>query len=145
MSDSTAPSGIDYVTKDSGQRVEFVTGSVRDLDAGKPDWTLLPLDALKRVTALYMRGAQKYERHNWRKGQSLLRAERSLMRHLFQYMNGERDEDHMAAVVFNACVILDHEGRIQSGELPASLDDRDDFRKVAAPAIVAGTDVMAWS
>jgi hypothetical protein len=126
-----------YVTKDSGERREFGTGSVRDTEAGKIDWTLLPLTGLERFIALMMRGAGKYGRHNWRKGQSMARAERSLWRHLVAYQNGERDEDHLTGVIFNAALLLDHEERIARGELPAELDDRDEYRKPApAPALI---------
>lgn len=58
----------------------------------------------------------------------MARAERSLARHFVAYLEGDQDEDHMAAVVFNACVILDHEERIAAGELQARLDDRDEHR-----------------
>jgi len=122
-----------YVTKDSGERTEFGTGSVRDTEADKLDYTLLPFRALDRVTGLLTRGAGKYGRHNWTKGQSMARAERSLFRHLIAYQAGQHDEDHMAAVVFNACVILDHEERIAAGELPERLDDRDEHRQTARP------------
>jgi hypothetical protein len=63
----------------------------------------------------------------------MARAERSLFRHLIAYQAGQHDEDHMAAVVFNACVILDHEERIGTGELPPRLDDRDEHRQTARP------------
>ena len=124
-----------YVTKDSGERTEFGTGSVRDTEADKLDYTLLPFRALSRFVALLTRGAAKYGRHNWTKGQSMARAERSLFRHLIAYQAGQHDEDHMAAVVFNACVILDHEERIAAGELPERLDDRDEHRCVNGPPV----------
>ena len=120
---------MEFTTKDSGARTEFGTGSVRDVETGKPDWTLLPFEALERFLGLMQRGAVKYGRHNWTKGQSMARAERSMFRHMVQYLKGERDEDHLAAVVFNASLILDHEERIKRGELPAHLDDRDEFRR----------------
>jgi len=124
-----------YVVKDSGGRTEFETGSVRDLETDKLDWTLVRAfhPALVRFAAHLMKGAGKYGRHNWRKGQSLARAERSMERHLAAYMNGERDEDHLAALVFNAFLIQDHEARIASGQLPASLDDRDEWRACVSP------------
>jgi hypothetical protein len=132
LPEGTATSGSGFVTKDSGARIEFGTGSVRDTEAGKLDWTLLPRRGLARLVGLLMRGAEKYGRHNWQLGQSLGRAERSLERHWAAYLAGEREEDHLAAVVFNACVILDHEDRIAAGELPARLDDRDECRRTAA-------------
>lgn len=117
--------GTGFVIKDSGKREDFGTGSVRDTEDGKVDWTLLPTIAMARFVRHLMRGAKKYGRHNWTKGQSMARAERSLCRHLVAYMEGERTEDHLAAIVFNASVLMDHEERIKTGALPAHLDDRD--------------------
>jgi hypothetical protein len=127
----TTAADSSFVTKDSGERTDFGTGSVRDVETGKLDLTLLFgfRHAWRRFVGLLQRGADKYGRHNWQKGQSLSRAERSLLRHVDAYLAGERDEDHLAAVIFNAALILDHEERIASGELPAELDDRDEWRK----------------
>ena len=58
-----------YVTKDSGKRQEFATGSRRDTDEGKPRYSLIPPEPLKRLAMLYVRGAEKYDDHNWVKGQ----------------------------------------------------------------------------
>lgn len=119
------PSPSLYVTKDSGQRVDFETGSRRDVEDGKLDFTLIPWMSLRRYVELLQRGADKYGRNNWRKGQSMARGERSLARHFAQYLAGERDEDHLAAIVFNAVLLMDHEDRLARGELPKSLDDRE--------------------
>ena len=116
-----------FVVKDSGARVDFATGSRRDVEDDKPDYTLLPWLALARVARHLMKGAVKYGRNNWRLGQAMGRADRSLMRHVVQYTQGDRSEDHLSAIVFNACLLLDHEQRIAAGELPAELDDRDKF------------------
>jgi hypothetical protein len=59
---------------------------------------------LKRVAALYTRGAVKYGDNNWRLANSeeeLVRFQSSAFRHFMQWINGERDEDHGAAVFFN--------------------------------------------
>ena len=116
-----------FVVKDSGARVDFATGSRRDVEDDKPDYTLLPWLALARVARHLMKGAVKYGRNNWRLGQSMGRADRSLMRHVVQYMQGDRSEDHLSAIVFNACLLMDHEQRVAFGELPSELDDRDKF------------------
>lgn len=121
---------MDFTIIDSGKRQEFETGSRRDTEEGKLDWTLLPHTALARLVRHLELGLEKYGRHNWTKGQNLGRAERSLYRHWVAYLHGEQEEDHLAALVFNACVILDHEERIRSGELPLSLDDRDPHRQL---------------
>lgn len=100
-----------FVTKDSGRRVEFRSGMVRDTDDGKPRFDLLvaegvPFDAqfLTRCAALMARGAAKYSGRNWERANSRAEWERmraSAFRHFVQWMAGDRDEDHAAAVVFN--------------------------------------------
>ena len=39
--------------KDSGERTEFSTGAVRDMQGGKGDMLSLPMDALLRLSILY--------------------------------------------------------------------------------------------
>lgn len=114
----------EYVTKDSGARQEFETGSRRDTQDGKPRIDLISPHALTRWGGLMGRGADKYGERNWEKGQPLTRYEASLFRHVVAYMLGDREEDHLAAVLFNAGGIIDHEERIARGELAAELDDR---------------------
>lgn len=101
----------DYTTKDSGERVHFESGMQRDSQAGKPRFDLLhPLDVpfeeqfLTRVAMLMSRGAEKYSARNWEQakgGEELARFKASAERHLQQWIAGEEDEDHAAAVVFN--------------------------------------------
>lgn len=190
----------DFITKDSGQRHQFVTGSQRDTEEGKPDYTnksyddLLALVTAKlgvdeelafvnpkapvgieekveyipdqvvslvkwrwdevdkycgrihrlktallghlilaltprtlgmavviaarlleheeamayttgswvsRVEGLLERGAVKYSKDNWMLGQPMSRVRRSGLRHYIQWIEGEKDEDHLAAVFFN--------------------------------------------
>ena len=100
-----------FETKDSGDRVEYDSGMVRDTNGGKPRFDLMiPKDVpfedlyLTRVARLYERGAQKYEPRNWEKANSqeeLDRALESAFRHFMQWYAGETDEDHAAAVFFN--------------------------------------------
>lgn len=95
----------DYSTKDSGERAQFDSGMVRDTQTGKPRYDLIPLAPLKRVAELYARGAEKYGERNWEQANSdeeLSRFTASLLRHAYQAIEGQEDEDHFAAVVFNA-------------------------------------------
>ena len=135
-----------YVTKDSGRREEFNTGARRDVQEGKPDFDLLPaaweealvLEAasdpdcdlglvpvhpLVRLAALYGRGARKYGPHNYQKGIPLKRVYQSLRRHLNQWRRGDRSEDHLAAVAWNAFALIYYEREILAGRLPHTLDD----------------------
>ena len=100
-----------YETKDTGDRVEYDSGMVRDTNGGKPRFDLMipkgvPFEDLylTRVAHLYRRGAVKYTERNWEKANSqeeLDRALESAFRHFMQWYAGETDEDHAAAVFFN--------------------------------------------
>lgn len=98
-----------FVTKDSGKRQEFSTGMRRDIQDDKPRYDLcIPIDCkeplLKRWAELMARGAIKYGDRNWEKActqEELDRFKASAARHFVQWLMGETDEDHCAAVVFN--------------------------------------------
>jgi hypothetical protein len=98
-----------YRTKDSGKRQEFESGMVRDTQEGKPRYDLIPVSSLKRLADLYARGAIKYDDNNWTKGQPYSRAYASLFRHLIAWREGERSEDHLAAVAWNAFALMYYE------------------------------------
>ncbi len=87
--------------KDSGNRREFETGAVRDMQEGKGRCDLLPACALLRLSKHYEAGAKKYEARNWEKGIPISVMIDSAMRHLLKYMDGQTDEDHLAAVAWN--------------------------------------------
>jgi hypothetical protein len=114
------PNG-DFVVKDSGARQEFQTGAVRDTQESKPRFDLVPVEPLERLANLYGAGAIKYGDWNWQKGMPLLRMYASLLRHVFAWRNGDRTEDHLAAVVFNAFGIMWTEQAIKDGKLPKEL------------------------
>lgn len=97
--------------KDSGQRLQFASGMVRDVDHTKPAFDLvipegIPYEELMltRWAELLRKGAIKYARRNWEKADSdeeLQRAKASAFRHFMQWFTEENDEDHAAAVFFN--------------------------------------------
>jgi hypothetical protein len=61
-------------------------------------------DLVERYAALMMRGAIKYSEKNWMKAEGdaeFKRFKSSFCRHFKQYIKGELDEDHGAAVFFN--------------------------------------------
>lgn len=107
--------------KDSGKRQEFETGAVRDTSEGKGRYDLIPVYALKRLARHYENGAKKYGDNNWKKGMPLRRYYDSAMRHLGNWMEGNRDEDHLAAVLFNVMAIIETEQMIKDGKLPYNL------------------------
>jgi len=93
-----------FVTKDSGKRQDYASGMRRDTQEGKPDYTLIPEFMLTRWAELMTRGAEKYGRNNWQLANSqeeLDRFKSSAFRHFIQWLRGDVDEDHGAAVFFN--------------------------------------------
>ena len=87
--------------KDSGERTEFSTGAVRDMQGGKGDMLSLPMAALLRLSVLYQEGAKKYGRFNYLKGIPVSSFIDSAERHLAKYIAGWDDEDHLASAAFN--------------------------------------------
>ena len=77
---------------------------VRDTQEGKPNYALIDRAFLKRWAELMTRGAKKYGKRNWQNADSeeeLERFKESAFRHFMQWMDGDTDEDHAAAVCFN--------------------------------------------
>jgi len=96
----------DFTVKDSGERQVFETGAQRDTQDDKPRFDLMPITALKRIADLYGKGAIKYDEWNWAKGMEFSRFYASMFRHMQQFAAGDTDEDHLAAVCFNAMAIM---------------------------------------
>lgn len=101
----------EFETKDSGVRWSYPSGMVRDTQEGKPRFDLLMPEGvpysdqmLTRFAALLARGSVKYGDRNWEKAstpEELSRFKGSAFRHFIQWMAGETDEDHAAAVTYN--------------------------------------------
>ncbi len=109
--------------KDSGEREKFDTGSVRDTRTGKGRYDLLPTRAIRRVAKHFEAGAVKYGDRNWEKGQPISRYLDSGLRHLFTHLEGQRDEDHLAAAAWNILAAIETDERVISGQLPKELND----------------------
>ncbi len=126
-----------FEIKDSGNREEFAGGAVRDTDGGKPRFDLIPPLAEKRVALHYGGGAKKYDEWNWAKGMPYSRFVASMKRHIAAFERGETDEDHLAAVVFNANSIMHFQecGRDELDDITPRIKEwyayRDRIRKNA--------------
>lgn len=103
--DTPFPGEPGYVVKDSGARQEYGSGMRRDIEEDKPDLTyLVEMEMAERYCYHLAKGAKKYGRNNWQLANSqeeIDRFGRSLLRHVWQYLAGEVDEDHTAAIIFN--------------------------------------------
>lgn len=85
--------------------MKFVTGAVRDT-GGKGRCDLLPHSALLRVARHMENSLADHEERNWEKGLPMHCFLDSAMRHVFKYMDGQTDEDHLAAAATNLLMAL---------------------------------------
>ena len=114
---------FDHVV-DSGERQSFQTGAVRDTQTQKGRYDLLPPYAIERLAKHFENGAVKYQDRNWERGIPLMRYLDSALRHMFKLLDGQTDEDHAAAAMWNIACYIQTEKWIKEGILPKELDDR---------------------
>jgi hypothetical protein len=113
--------------QDSGQRQQFDTGAQRDTADSKPRPELISPFAEERLGEWLRRGAAKYDARNWEKGMPFSRCVASLQRHLIAFKKGEKDEDHVAAMLFNAMALAHYQEMVDRGVLSGDLDDMPDY------------------
>lgn len=85
--------------------VRYETGAVRDT-GGKGRCDLLPHSALLRVARHMENSLADHEERNWERGLPMHCFLDSAMRHVFKYMDGQTDEDHLAAAATNLLMAL---------------------------------------
>lgn len=99
-----------FTIVDSGNKKTFTTGMVRNSNADKVRFNqLLHGPMLKRWAEHTWKGQKIYPDvatgvPNWtlaETAEELHRAEESLLSHVLDYLNGDRVEDHAAAIMFN--------------------------------------------
>jgi len=90
---------------DSGKRLKFKGGMLRDTGEEKINYLLVydgPM--LHRWADHLTKGTKKYSKRNWMKAGGEEEYERfveSAARHFYQWVIGEKTEDHAAAIFFN--------------------------------------------
>ena len=78
----------------------FQSGAKRSDRTGKGRYDLISPHGLKRLAIRYEEGCEQKGERNWEKGFPVSRCIDSAMRHLSQFMAGNREEDHLAAVAW---------------------------------------------
>lgn len=97
---------------DGGERTTYSENSAQREPAigkGRPD--LMSPYALTRLSKWYELGANKYGDRNYEKGMPFSRYTASMFRHIIAWMKGNKDEDHLSAIAWNAFAIMHHQGR----------------------------------
>jgi len=118
------------MNKQSDDNTQYSTGAQRDDRSGKLRMSLLPHDSLDRIMKRYLDGAETYGENNWLKGMPYSALYDSSMRHMQQWWNGDKSEDHLAAAAWNIICLMHFDGRMPvSADMPNALDDREEFPK----------------
>ena len=123
-----------YGMTDSGKRQSFGKGmAIRDTADDKPRPDLISPFAEERQGHWLLMGAKKYAERNWEKGMPFSRCVASLKRHIMRFQQGKRDEDHLAAIMFNAMALIHYEEMIERGLLPTELNDMPNYQSAIDP------------
>lgn len=109
--------------RDSGQRRDFSTGSVRDKVDGKGWFSGIPPFAELAYACILEDGAKKYSARNWEKGQPISVYLDSAQRHIAKYRAGMRDEPHLWQAFWNIGAAIFTTVRVHLGLMPAELFD----------------------
>jgi hypothetical protein len=120
----------EFKMTDSGKRQTFGGGAVRDTASDKPRPDLISPFAEERQGHWLRMGADKYAERNWENGIPFSRCFASLKRHVMKYQQGMRDEDHLAAIMFNAMALIHYEEMIERGVLPPELNDMPNYSPI---------------
>lgn len=86
------------------QKTEF--GALRESNEGRGRFDLIPYEALEALAKWYEAGSYKYAERNWEAGISVKDCINRMCRHAGKAASGWVDEDHLAAVMWNAAAAI---------------------------------------
>lgn len=81
-------------------------GANRESNSGRGRFDLLPYEAMEALAIWYEQGCVKYGDRNWENGLSVKDCINRMIRHSIKAGNGWTDEDHLAAVMWNAAAAI---------------------------------------
>jgi hypothetical protein len=97
---------------------KFESGAVRDAEADSTRYDLIAPEGMRRLAETYAEGAKKYDDHNWRKGMPVSATANHAIKHIFKYLAGWTDEDHLAHAAWGLFALMEFE------KTHPELDDR---------------------
>ena len=81
------------------------------------------VNAIRRLSVQLEKGALKYSKRNWEKGMPLEEYCNSAIRHILSCIDGDEDEDHYAAALFNVMGLWHTGYMISIAKLPKELNN----------------------
>jgi len=94
------------------KKKRYETGATRDSAEGKGRYDLIAPTGLKRLALVYERGAINHPEEggkNWQKGIPYSRLVSSALRHIGQFQDGQKNEDHLGHAIWNLIAIIHFE------------------------------------
>ena len=98
----------DHSTGTSFKRYE--TGALRDVSCDHVRYDLVPTEGLKRLAMTMNEGAAKYGEFTWMLGMPIGETLNHAIKHIFDYLAGDRTEDHLAHASANLFFVMHYEG-----------------------------------
>lgn len=85
----------------TGRGCEYSTGAVRSADAESVRYDLISPIGLRAVAEACAEGARKYSDYNWEKGMPASDMINHALRHVYEFLEGDRSEDHLGHAAWN--------------------------------------------
>lgn len=92
------------------QLTRYETGATRSTDAEDVRYDLIPPAPLRRLARRYAMGCATHGERNWEQGLPTGSTINHLVRHLEAWRDGDRSDDHLAAVAWGAFALMFFEG-----------------------------------
>jgi len=92
--------------KGQGEVEQHGDGGKRESSKGRGRFDLFPYEAMEALAIWFEQGAEKYGDRNWENGLSVQDSINRMIRHAIKAGNGWTDEDHLAAVMWNAACAI---------------------------------------
>lgn len=81
-------------------------GALRESNKHRGRFDLIPYEAMEALAIWYELGAEKYDERNWENGLSVKDCINRMCRHSAKAASGWTDENHLAAVIWNAAAAI---------------------------------------
>jgi hypothetical protein len=81
--------------------ITYASGARRSADASDVRYDLITPVGLRRLAQTCAEGAQKYGDYNWQKGIPASEMLNHAIRHIYLWLEGDTDEDHLAHAAWN--------------------------------------------
>lgn len=85
----------------TAERHEYASGAVRSADCDAVRYDLISPIGLRALAKTYAEGAEKFGAHNWENGMPVSDLLNHAIAHLFKFLEGNQDEDHLGHAAWN--------------------------------------------